>query len=411
VKVLSDDTAEKPTREAILSALSFVQQGGARDTVVIFLASHGITDTKGNYYFVPSDVNAATSSRLSAANGATRSVVDVVLRSAARRRGRRLLIVDTCHAGSAEGSFDSHSLMKRSASSLFPLIVASKGEEKSQEYVPGQHGLFTYALMNALARPPTRTATCSCLSRKPSVMRCRSSSNSAQGGGRSDSPDGRTQPARGRSRWLGRLAKVVDLPVSGAAPAAALQARGTTGRPVSFFARLKRFQFPLFVVIASIIAAEGAHRSGVLATMEHLYTDLWHRESGVRFNPDHVALVVVDDQSLVEHGDVPMVFWTPLFARAAATLREAGATVVGVDFLFGFTPEDWISKLNLSKTDALRDYDLAFRQELNKGKIVLVGSVVRGNPARRTACCSRIPIPAFTAERPISFHTLASPTW
>ena len=65
--------------------------------------------------------------------------------------GRRLLIVDTCHAGSAEGSFDSHSLMKRSASSLFPLIVASKGEEKSQEYAPGQHGLFTYALMNALA--------------------------------------------------------------------------------------------------------------------------------------------------------------------------------------------------------------------------------------------------------------------
>ena len=63
----------------------------------------------------------------------------------------RVLIVDTCHAGRAEGSFDSHSLMKRSASSLFPLIVASKGEEKSQEYAAGKHGLFTYALMNALA--------------------------------------------------------------------------------------------------------------------------------------------------------------------------------------------------------------------------------------------------------------------
>ena len=154
-------------------------------------------------------------------------------------------------------------------------------------------------------------------------------------------------------------------------------------RPVSFLTRLKRVRFPLFVVIASIVVAEGAYRSGVLATLEHLYTDLWHRTSGVRFTPDHVALVVIDDQSLAEHGDQPMVFWTPLFARAAATLREAGVTVIGVDFLFGFTPEDWINKLNLAGTEGLKDYDLAFRQELNQGKMVLVGSVVRGNPGEK----------------------------
>jgi uncharacterized caspase-like protein len=34
---------------------------------------------------------------------------------------------------------------------MFPLIVASKGEETSQEYPPAKHGLFTYALMTALA--------------------------------------------------------------------------------------------------------------------------------------------------------------------------------------------------------------------------------------------------------------------
>jgi adenylate cyclase len=162
-------------------------------------------------------------------------------------------------------------------------------------------------------------------------------------------------------------------------PTPAVAQSPTTERDTSFLTRIRRFQFPLFVVVVSILVAEGAYRSGVLATMEHLYTDLWHRTSGVRFTPENVALVVVDDQSLAEHGDVPMVFWTPLFARAAATLREAGATVIGVDFLFGFTPEDWINKLNLSKTDVLRDYDLAFRQELNNGKVVLVGSVVR-NP-------------------------------
>jgi adenylate cyclase len=117
----------------------------------------------------------------------------------------------------------------------------------------------------------------------------------------------------------------------------------------------------------------------VLAPVEHLYSDLWHRLSGQRFVPEHVALVVVDDQTLAENGDTPMVFWTPLFARAAATLREAGATVVGVDFLFAITPEDWISKLGLSGMDALRDYDLAFRQELSTGQVVVAGAIARGN--------------------------------
>jgi hypothetical protein len=151
VKILSDDTAEKPTREAILSALDFVQQAGARDTVIVFLASHGVTDASGNYYFVPRDV--LRSDVIAAQRGQEAdsllswTVFFDAIRGAA---GRRVLIVDTCHAGRAEGRFDAHSLMKRSAASLFPLIVASKGEERSQEYPPGGHGLFTYALMNAL---------------------------------------------------------------------------------------------------------------------------------------------------------------------------------------------------------------------------------------------------------------------
>jgi WD40 repeat protein len=152
VKVLSDDSAEKPTRESILSALAFVQQGGARDTVVIFLASHGITDPAGNYYFVPSDVERRDIVSAQRGQPADSLVSWTAFFDALRgAAGRRLLIVDTCHAGRAEGSFDAHSLLKRSASSIFPMIVASKGEEKSQEYLPGKHGLFTYALMNALA--------------------------------------------------------------------------------------------------------------------------------------------------------------------------------------------------------------------------------------------------------------------
>lgn len=152
VKVLSDGSAVKPDRAAILSALDFVKQAGPRDTVVIFLASHGITDPAGNYYFVPRDgARADVVAALRGQAGASLLSWTAFFEALRGTAGRRILIVDTCHAKRAEGRLDTHSLLKRSASSMFPLIVASKGDEQSQEYAPAQHGLFTFALMSALA--------------------------------------------------------------------------------------------------------------------------------------------------------------------------------------------------------------------------------------------------------------------
>ncbi|HLA71155.1 MAG TPA: hypothetical protein VK624_06560, partial [Steroidobacteraceae bacterium] len=64
--------------------------------------------------------------------------------------GRRLLIVDTCQARQIFGTVQDFSLMKRSASSRVAFILASKGDEESQEYEPGRHGLFTYGLIEGL---------------------------------------------------------------------------------------------------------------------------------------------------------------------------------------------------------------------------------------------------------------------
>ena len=145
--------------------------------------------------------------------------------------------------------------------------------------------------------------------------------------------------------------------------------------------RAKRHSLSLLLALATIalLVAEAACRFGALSIVENTYTDLWHRWSGVRYAPQHTAFVVVDEPSLSRYPDDPLVFWPPLFARAAATAREADATVIGLDVWFSITPENWLNKYGLAKTEALRQYDLAFRQELNKGKIVLVGAVVRGN--------------------------------
>jgi uncharacterized caspase-like protein len=151
VKLLSDISETKPDRAAVLQALQLVQQAQAQDTVVVFLASHGVSDPAGNYYFVPRDVRPEDLQALDKGRGAPSMVPWTAFFDALRgAAGRRLLIVDTCQARNIEGRFEAHSLMKRSAASLFSLVVASKGNEESQEYAKGQHGLFTYALLQAL---------------------------------------------------------------------------------------------------------------------------------------------------------------------------------------------------------------------------------------------------------------------
>ena len=43
-----------------------------------------------------------------------------------------------------------HSLAKRSATSSFALLAASRGDEQSQEFPQGKQGLFTYGLLKGL---------------------------------------------------------------------------------------------------------------------------------------------------------------------------------------------------------------------------------------------------------------------
>lgn len=154
LKLLTDSTWSKPDKSNILAALEFARQARAHDTIVIFLASHGISDAAGNYYFVPRDADPKDVGQLVAGRPPRGdSLISWThffdaLRAIA---GRRVLIVDTCQAKNIAGTFDSHNLAKRSASSRFALVVAARGGEDSQEYAPGRHGLFTYALLDGLS--------------------------------------------------------------------------------------------------------------------------------------------------------------------------------------------------------------------------------------------------------------------
>ena len=153
VHIVADGEGPAPTRQNILAALESLRNARAEDTTILFLASHGMSDTAGDYLFVPRDgsrreIEAAKTRRLSEPSSLIpwERFFEVLRRSA----GRRLMIVDTCQAERIEGTLDLHSLAKRSAASDFALLAAAKGSERSQEYPLGGQGLFTYALLRAL---------------------------------------------------------------------------------------------------------------------------------------------------------------------------------------------------------------------------------------------------------------------
>ncbi len=153
-RLVADQAPTAPVRAEILAALEFIKDAGPNDTVVVFLAAHGISDRAGNYYLVPRDAQWDDVRGLlkgDAPEGSSLISWTTFFDALRNSAGRRLLIVDTCQAKNIEGTFDPHALAKRSAASQFALMVAARGEEESQELVSAQHGLFTHAILNGLA--------------------------------------------------------------------------------------------------------------------------------------------------------------------------------------------------------------------------------------------------------------------
>ena len=153
--------ASRPTKANILARLRGLDAVEPQDTVVVFMASHGSTDA-AEYFFMTQDSDPADVRRLMQAQdrgarlapGSVPSLLTGSEMTEALRRlpGRRILILDTCHAAAA-GASDPYSLVKRSASAQLAVVSAARGDESSYDAATQPHGAFTLALIEALAGP------------------------------------------------------------------------------------------------------------------------------------------------------------------------------------------------------------------------------------------------------------------
>lgn len=92
--VLAKDGDASPTAAKIEQALASLKDAGPNDTIVLFLAGHGVNDGP-DYLFLPTDAKA---------NGKVfdRNTVvpwEALQTAIETSKGRRIMLVDTCHSG------------------------------------------------------------------------------------------------------------------------------------------------------------------------------------------------------------------------------------------------------------------------------------------------------------------------
>jgi hypothetical protein len=140
--VLAKGEATPPTAANIEAALAALRTAGPRDTVVVFLAGHGVNDGP-DYLFLPTDAaldgKAWRSSRV-----VKWQRLQEMLQST---RGRRIMLVDTCHAGNA---FNSR-LVKDAADASIVVLAATDADTLAEERSSLGHGIFTFAMLKGLA--------------------------------------------------------------------------------------------------------------------------------------------------------------------------------------------------------------------------------------------------------------------
>jgi WD40 repeat protein len=143
---------QPPTKHNIDRELSaFFRDLGSRDTALLFLSGHGVNDSDGNYYFLPSDI------RLNSEGGIPwQDALSVeAIAGALDVPGRKLLFVDTSHTSGISAAQIRPVDTGRLAMDLKPLrplfFSSTRGDELSTESVEYRAGLFGLALKEGLS--------------------------------------------------------------------------------------------------------------------------------------------------------------------------------------------------------------------------------------------------------------------
>ncbi|GAK56997.1 WD-40 repeat protein [Candidatus Vecturithrix granuli] len=141
------------TRANILDALEWLEkQTTQKDVAVMFVASHGVNDERGNFYLLPADGNPEKLRQTGVDWADFRDILGNL-------PSKVLMFLDTCHSGqlgknlfTLRGQVDNTEAIRELASDENGVVIlaASTGKEFSMEHPEWGHGAFTKSLLNGL---------------------------------------------------------------------------------------------------------------------------------------------------------------------------------------------------------------------------------------------------------------------
>lgn len=145
VKVLTDAQA---TERGILDGLEWIERETTRkDVAIVFLAGHGVNDTKGAYYVLPADAQTEQLRQTAVPFWEIKNTVGALA-------GKTVVFVDTCHSGNVMGARggvgDITAVVDELASVESGAVVfaSSTGRQLSLENAAWGNGAFTRAVCN-----------------------------------------------------------------------------------------------------------------------------------------------------------------------------------------------------------------------------------------------------------------------
>ncbi len=143
---------KEATRPRILRELAALQEVGAQDTVLIYLAGHGENDGV-RWFFLPAEFGREINFEAIAAEGISSKVLQRALIKIPARR--IALVVDACKSGDLRSVFaaatDSRYLEWVSRTAGVKLMAATDQEQLAMELPELGHGALTYTLLQGLS--------------------------------------------------------------------------------------------------------------------------------------------------------------------------------------------------------------------------------------------------------------------
>ncbi len=147
-RVLTDGDAGK---DNILDGLEWLQrQTTSKDIAALFLSGHGMNDSSGVYYFLPSDADTDKIKRTCLMFADIKNTVSAIA-------GKILVFADTCHSGNImggrKGVADVNAFVNELASAENGAVVftSSTGRQISLERPEWQNGAFTKAIVEGIS--------------------------------------------------------------------------------------------------------------------------------------------------------------------------------------------------------------------------------------------------------------------